>query len=469
MSPKWRRISLCGAARGGACTRFLRLLDREVPARSSQQLNIRICMSAPNPAEQKDARAAGQPATRKPTGVAFAPSTKPARGAASSDKSSGSHKEAKSQERSPDGKWVRTAKKLGSGSFKKVYVAVGISGEEAAWNVIKLRSMNPSQKKKVRKEVEILKECEHKHIMEFLGTWETPTSLNFVTEKASATIGDRIKALHPVAISTIRVWCVQILDALIYLHGRKPMPIIHRDIKAENVFVASDGTIRLGDFGLAIECQTSNSIKGSPAFMAPEVFQKGEYGSKVDLYAFGMLVLEMRSNRTPYEERKMLLTERIQEVIVPPPQALDAKLFDVPPKRMNALLRELIVACIENNPENRPTASEAKEMAFFKPELFRIKECKVEFRDEKRNLVTVTMVTNVPSRETASFQVDLKKETLLDIAKEFESSFGGEIRKVYPDSAEQDIADTIHRLLKVSGALQLCATTADTHKHARGF
>lgn len=131
-----------------------------------------------------------------------------------------------------------------------------------------------------------------------------------------------------------REWCVQILNALSYLHTR-PAPIIHRDLKPDNVFVASDGTIRLGDFGLAIQTTKNSSISGTPAYMAPEIWTSSSYDSKVsmstcmlrlsfqsyefkacmfpacfiitknavfpqvDVYAFGMLVLEMKTNETP--------------------------------------------------------------------------------------------------------------------------------------------------------------------------
>jgi len=361
-----------------------------------------------------------------------------------------SHRESKKgqPEKSPDGKWVRTNRKLGIGSFKSVYLAIGRDGCQFAWNVIKLGNMSPADKLKVKQEVEILKDTEHKNIIDFFDYWESNKKLYFITEYAAATLGNRIAALHPVAISTIRVWCEQILNALEYLHKRTK-PIIHRDLKPDNVLIASDGTIRLGDFGLAIVSSKKASISGSPAYMAPEIWTSDEYDKKVDIYAFGMLVLEMKTNETPYSEHKTLLTDRSTGKKIPFPASLDEKNFDGVPKKMNGLLREMIVACLQWESEQRPTASELLKFEFFFPKLFEIHQCTVTFKDDKDpSVVQLALETNVKSNRITEFEIDLKKEKIRDIASEFEKAFHDEIKKEYPDSEEQDIADMVHVYVK---------------------
>jgi WNK lysine deficient protein kinase len=86
-----------------------------------------------------------------------------------------------------------------------------------------------------------------------------------------------------------------------YLH-ELPSPIIHRDIKCDNIFINSfNGEIKIGDLGLstALTHSHTTSVLGTPEFMAPEFYEEN-YGTSVDIYAFGMCVLEMVAFETPY-------------------------------------------------------------------------------------------------------------------------------------------------------------------------
>lgn len=91
------------------------------------------------------------------------------------------------------------------------------------------------------------------------------------------------------------------------MHSQEPHPIIHRDIKSDNIFIDSnDGMIRIGDLGLATFLSNdapAGSVLGTPEYMAPEIFQ-GEYSTKIDIYAFGMTLLEICTLEVPYLECK---------------------------------------------------------------------------------------------------------------------------------------------------------------------
>jgi WNK lysine deficient protein kinase len=93
------------------------------------------------------------------------------------------------------------------------------------------------------------------------------------------------------------------LKGLKHLHSKTP-PIIHRDIKCDNIFINSNsGDIKIGDLGLSTSMKTSHttSVLGTPEFMAPELYEE-KYGTEVDIYAFGMSVLEMLTREIPYKE-----------------------------------------------------------------------------------------------------------------------------------------------------------------------
>ncbi|XP_038725467.1 serine/threonine-protein kinase WNK8-like isoform X2 [Tripterygium wilfordii] len=106
-----------------------------------------------------------------------------------------------------------------------------------------------------------------------------------------------------VDIKAIKNWARQILRGLHYLHSHNP-PIIHRDLKCDNIFVnGNNGEVKIGDLGLAAVMQqpTARSVIGTPEFMAPELYDE-EYNELVDIYSFGMCILEMVTCEYPYSE-----------------------------------------------------------------------------------------------------------------------------------------------------------------------
>ncbi|XP_038688073.1 serine/threonine-protein kinase WNK8-like isoform X2 [Tripterygium wilfordii] len=106
-----------------------------------------------------------------------------------------------------------------------------------------------------------------------------------------------------VDIKAIKNWARQILRGLHYLHSHNS-PIIHRDLKCDNIFVnGNNGEVKIGDLGLATVMQqpTARSVIGTPEFMAPELYDE-EYNELVDIYSFGMCILEMVTCEYPYSE-----------------------------------------------------------------------------------------------------------------------------------------------------------------------
>nr|GMD01306.1 probable serine/threonine-protein kinase WNK9 [Ipomoea batatas] len=129
-------------------------------------------------------------------------------------------------------------------------------------------------------------------------------NINFVTEMFTSGSLKQYRLKHRrVNIRAVKDWCRQILNGLLYLHSHDP-PIIHRDLKCDNIFVnGNKGQVKIGDLGLAAILQKSQTCHcvGTPEFMAPEVYQE-DYNELVDIYSFGMCVLEMVTFEYPYSE-----------------------------------------------------------------------------------------------------------------------------------------------------------------------
>ncbi|KAJ0264726.1 Serine/threonine-protein kinase WNK2 [Hirschfeldia incana] len=181
-------------------------------------------------------------------------------------------------------------------------------GIEVAWNQVKLRNFtrNPEELEKFFREIHLLKTLNHQNIMRFYTSWvDTDNlSINFVTELFTSGTLRQYRLRHRrVNLKAVKQWCKQILKGLLYLHSRSP-PIIHRDLKCDNIFInGNQGEVKIGDLGLAAILRKSHAVRcvGTPEFMAPEVYDE-EYNELVDVYAFGMCVLEMVTFDYPYSE-----------------------------------------------------------------------------------------------------------------------------------------------------------------------
>jgi WNK lysine deficient protein kinase len=223
-------------------------------------------------------------------------------------------------------------------------------------------------------EIRVLKALKHKNIMSFYDSWFEQKSLtvNFITELfTSGTLRQYRKRHKHVDSEVLKRWAWQILCGLVYLHGHNP-PIIHRDLKCDNIFInGSDGVVKIGDLGLATMLRSRTapqSVLGTPEFMAPELYEE-DYDDRVDVYSFGMALLELATLEYPYAEctnaaqiyRKVSLGVR--------PQGLQ--------KVTSPELAEFINTCIANRPQ-RPRARQLLKHPYFDTVRQTLAPCKSE-------------------------------------------------------------------------------------------
>ena len=107
----------------------------------------------------------------------------------------------------------------------------------------------------------------------------------------------------------MRKYVAQLLVGLKYLHEQR---VIHRDIKAANILVDDRGTIKLADFGSSKRLDSMGminngnlSLRGTPYFMAPEVFLQIGHGQKADIWSVGCTILQMVTGQPPWKNLRL--------------------------------------------------------------------------------------------------------------------------------------------------------------------
>ncbi|KAE8727325.1 putative serine/threonine-protein kinase WNK4 [Hibiscus syriacus] len=214
-------------------------------------------------------------------------------------------------EKDPSGRYVRYDEILGRGAFKTVYKGFDeVDGIEVAWSQISIEDVlqKPEQLERLYSEVHLLKSLKHEKVIKFYDSWvdDKNKTINMITELfTSGSLRQYRKKHKNVEVKAIKSWAWQILRGLHYLHCHNP-PIIHRDLKCDNIFVnGNNGEVKIGDLGLATVMQqpTARSVIGTPEFMAPELYDE-EYNELVDIYSFGLCILELVTCEYPYNECK---------------------------------------------------------------------------------------------------------------------------------------------------------------------
>lgn len=273
--------------------------------------------------------------------------------------------EIKGVETDPSGRYTRYDTILGRGAFKTVYKAFDErEGIEVAWNQVKVNDLvtSPAERERLFAEIRVLKQLKHKNIMSFYDSWldQKHLTVNFITELfTSGTLRQYRKKHRNIDEQVLKRWAWQILQGLVYLHGHNP-PIIHRDLKCDNIFVnGNTGVIKIGDLGLATLWRgltTPQSVLGTPEFMAPELYEE-KYTEKVDVYSFGMCMLELATMEYPYCEcqNAAQIYKKVSKGIQP------AGLNNVKTPE----LRQFIELCIDHDSQKRPEARQLLKHPFF--------------------------------------------------------------------------------------------------------
>nr|CAI5839482.1 unnamed protein product [Callosobruchus analis] len=357
---------------------------------------------------------------------------------------------------SPDGRFFKYEEEIGRGSFKTVYRGLDTqTGVAVAWCELQEKKLNKAERQRFREEAEMLKKLQHPNIVRFYNYWESsgPKRKNIVlvTElMLSGTLKTYLRRFKKINPKVLKSWCRQILKGLAFLHSRSP-PIIHRDLKCDNIFITgTTGSVKIGDLGLATLKNRSfaKSVIGTPEFMAPEMYEE-HYDESVDVYAFGMCMLEMATSEYPYSE--CTGPAQIYKKVI---SGVKPASFD---KVQNPEVKDVIESCIRPRKEDRPKVKELLSHAFFEEDV----GLKVEVLSEDGKKIVFRLRVIDPKKRThkhkeneaIQFEFDLETDRYNTIAEEMAKS----------GIIFEDDAKTVAQLLKT----QITQITKEREKKSK--
>eukprot|EP01126_Amoeba_proteus_P048494 TRINITY_DN5605_c0_g1_i15.p1 TRINITY_DN5605_c0_g1~~TRINITY_DN5605_c0_g1_i15.p1 ORF type:complete len:432 (-),score=78.57 TRINITY_DN5605_c0_g1_i15:322-1617(-) len=232
----------------------------------------------------------------------------------------------------------KLSKKLGQGAFGAVWKIEPIVQQDISFAVKHISINKNTDISDIEKEIALLKQCTSPYIVSYYGVYRMENLLWIIMDYCRlGSVLDMMQKIGPLPESSA-VWVLSsALLGLQYLHRAQ---IIHRDVKAANILVTDDASVKLADFGVAEKISESifGEVAGSPLWMAPEVCQRRPYNHKADIWSLGITGIEMIDGDPPHcalsAFRAMLVISRN-----PPPTLSNPNIVS---KNLNLLLKLML-------------------------------------------------------------------------------------------------------------------------------
>ncbi|KAB1262151.1 Serine/threonine-protein kinase PAK 5, partial [Camelus dromedarius] len=258
--------------------------------------------------------------------------------------------------------------KIGEGSTGIVCIATEKhTGKQVAVKKMDLRKQQ--RRELLFNEVVIMRDYHHDNVVDMYNSYLVSDELWVVMEFLEGGALTDIVTHTRMNEEQIATVCLSVLRALSYLHDQG---VIHRDIKSDSILLTSDGRIKLSDFGFCAqvskEVPKRKSLVGTPYWMAPEVISRLPYGTEVDIWSLGIMVIEMIDGEPPYfNEPPLQAMRRIRDSL--PPRVKDlhkSSGWYLVSSQVSSVLRGFLDLMLVREPSQRATAQELLGHPFLK-------------------------------------------------------------------------------------------------------
>jgi len=251
-------------------------------------------------------------------------------------------------------------RELGKGHFGSVSLVVSNKTKKLyAMKQIKSSMYKSQNYLEVEREVKLLENLSHPHIITYFSSFKEDNDFYIVTEyinngRLLDLMKKNIQQKKLIEEKIIWILLIQSLGGLLYLHQNKK--IVHRDIKPDNLLLDMNGNLKISDFGLSAiiseeadeNVKFHNTVAGAIQFMAPEVAMGKKYDFKSDLYMLGLTFFLLTTNRLPEKKLDM-------GIFILPIKYEDAKMPDYYSEYLKTIINKLLII----NPEERPSTRKA--------------------------------------------------------------------------------------------------------------
>ena len=255
-------------------------------------------------------------------------------------------------------KQYEIGEKIGEGNFGKVIIATHkITKEKVAMKILdKFRINRKDDKKRLNREIEVLKQVNHHNIIKLYSIIEDMSKIYIIQEYIyGSELFEYIKNNRKLSEKEACLFYQQIISGIEYLHN---LGIAHRDLKPENILLTNSKVLKIIDFGLSILYSKNDLLKtqcGSPCYAPPEMIEGKSYkGLPADIWSSGIILFLMLTGRLPFNE---LTNKKLYNKI------LNGK-YHIP-QYISEEANNLIKRILENNPKKRIKLNEIKEHPWF--------------------------------------------------------------------------------------------------------